>query len=87
MAFGGILILHVTLEKGYEHYVVCYGFSNDKFLVWDPASGHISKSMVEIEKIWISRKCLAVAPGKDFKYQSAEKKEKRRWILETTETR
>jgi ATP-binding cassette, subfamily C, bacteriocin exporter len=83
MAFVGILILHVTLEKGYDHYVVNFGFSNEKFIIWDPASGLMTKSITEIERIWISRKCLAVAPGKGFKYLSAEKKEKRRWILET----
>jgi ATP-binding cassette subfamily B protein len=83
MAFSGILILHVTLEKGYEHYIVCFGFSNEKFIIWDPATGLIARSIAEMEKIWISRKCLAVLPGKGFKYQSAEKKEKRRWILET----
>ncbi len=83
IAFEGILILHVMLEKGYEHYIVCFGFSNEKFITWDPATGLIARSVTEIEKIWISRKCLAVLPGKGFKYQSAEKKEKRRWILET----
>ena len=83
IAFEGILILHVTLERGYEHYVVCFGFSDEKFVTWDPASGLIARSIAELEKIWISRKCLAVSPGKGFKYQSAEKKEKRRWILET----
>lgn len=83
IAFEGILILHLTLGKGYEHYIVCFGFSNEKFIIWDPASGLLTRSIEEIEKIWISRKCLAVSPGKGFKYQSAEKKEKRRWILET----
>ena len=83
IAFEGILILHVTLEKGYEHYIVCFGFSNEKFIIWDPATGLIARSIAEIEKIWISRKCLAVLPGKGFKYQSAGKKEKRKWILET----
>jgi ABC-type bacteriocin/lantibiotic exporter with double-glycine peptidase domain len=83
MSFSGILILHVTVEKGYDHYVINFGFSNEKFIIWDPASGLEAKSIAEIERIWISRKCLAVSPGKDFKYNSAEKKEKRRWILET----
>jgi ABC-type bacteriocin/lantibiotic exporter with double-glycine peptidase domain len=83
IAFEGILILHVTLEKGYEHYVVNYGFTDEKFVIWDPASGVTNKTITEIEEIWVSHKCLAVLPGKGFKYQSVEKKEKRRWILET----
>lgn len=83
MAFEGVLILHVTPERGYEHYMVSYGFFNDRFTIWDPASGLVFKSTSEIEKIWISHKCLAVTPGKAFSYHKTEKKEKRRWIIET----
>ena len=83
IAFEGILILHVTIEKGYEHYVVNYGFNDEKFVIWDPALGFTNKTITEIEKIWVSHKCLAVSPGNAFKYQSVEKKEKRRWIFET----
>ena len=78
IAFEGILILHVTIEKGYEHYVVNYGFNDEMFVIWDPASGFTNKTITEIEKIWVSHKCLAVSPGNTFKYQSVEKKEKRK---------
>ncbi|HUW93120.1 MAG TPA: peptidase domain-containing ABC transporter [Bacteroidales bacterium] len=83
IAFEGILILHVTPERGYEHYMVAYGYADDRFTVWDPASGLTFKSASEIERIWVSHKCLAVSPGKGFRYQSAEKKEKRIWLIET----
>ena len=83
LAFEGILILHVKVEKGYEHYVVCYGFTDKKFVIWDPASGLTTKTISEIGEIWVSRKCLAISPGKTFRYHSAEKKEKRKWITET----
>ena len=83
IAFGGILILHVTLGKGYDHYIICFGYSNEKFIIWDPASGLMAKSIEEIKKIWVSHKCLAVSPGNGFKYHRVEKKQKRRWILET----
>jgi len=83
MAFTGILILHVTLEKGYEHYVVSYGFSENKFIIWDPANGLTAKTTAEVEKIWVSHKCLAVSPGKDFVLNEASQKRKYRWIVET----
>ncbi len=83
MAFTGILILHVTLEKGYEHYVVSYGFSENKFIIWDPAHGLTAKTTAEVEKIWVSHKCLAVSPGKDFVLNEASQKRKYRWIVET----
>ena len=83
MTFTGILILHVTLEKGYEHYVVSYGFSGNEFIIWDPANGLVVKTTTEIEKIWLSHKCLAVSPGKDFVLSETSQKRKYRWIAET----
>jgi ATP-binding cassette subfamily B protein len=83
ITFQGILILHVTLEKRYEHYVVYYGFTDDNFVIWDPATGLTNKTLTDIEEIWVSRKCLAISPGKEFRYHSAEKQEKRKWIIET----
>ena len=83
MTFSGILILHVTAESRYDHYIVSFGFEDDRFILWDPATGLTFKTAEEIDKIWQSRKCLAVSPGKEFKYQREEKKEKRKWLLET----
>ena len=83
MKFEGILILHVTLAKEYEHYVVSYGFSGDKFIIWDPAKGLELKAAPEVEKIWLSRKCLTVSPGKNFVFEKASKIRKRRWVTDT----
>ncbi len=83
IGFDGILILHVTPEKGYEHYIVSFGFSEDRFTVWDPARGLSFKTKDDIDKIWISKKCLAVSPGEKFRYRVIEKKEKRNWLIDT----
>lgn len=83
MKFDGILILHVTPEKGYEHYVVSYGFSEDRFIIWDPAKGLELTTASKVEKIWASHKCLAVSPGKDFVFNKALKRSKRRWIIDS----
>lgn len=81
--YDGILILHVTLEAGYEHYVVSYGFFEGKLIIWDPARGLDEKTPEEVERIWLSHKCLALSPGKNFIYQKAITKRKRKWITET----
>ncbi len=81
--FTGILILHVTPQKGYEHYVVSYGISNEKFTIWDPAKGLTENTAAEIEKIWLSHKCLAVSPGKDFVFEESIKSRKRRWVIDS----
>lgn len=81
--FTGILILHVTPQKGYEHYVVSYGISNEKFAIWDPAKGFSENTSTEVEKIWLSHKCLAVNPGKNFVFEESIKSRKRRWVIDT----
>ena len=83
MKFTGILILHVTPQKGYEHYIVSYGFSTEKFIIWDPAKGLSEHTPAEVEKIWLSHKCLAVSPGKDFVFEDSIKSRKRRWVTDT----
>ena len=80
--YGNVLILHIMQSDGSEHYIVNYGFEKDKFIIWDPAKGLVFLSKEELEKIWISKKCLGVLPGKAFKYENDEKKEKWRWIAE-----
>lgn len=82
-SFSGILILHVTPQKGYEHYIVSYGISNEMFIIWDPAKGLSKNTVAEIEKIWLSHKCLAVSPGKDFVFEESIRSRKRRWLIDT----
>ena len=79
--YNNVLILHVTAEKGYEHYIIYYGYENDKFLIWDPASGVKLYSEDELNKIWISRKCLGMIPNGDFRYKVQNRKNKWEWII------
>ncbi|MFZ2285862.1 MAG: peptidase domain-containing ABC transporter [Bacteroidales bacterium] len=83
MKFTGILILHVTPQKGYEHYIVSYGFSAEKFIIWDPAKGLSEPTPAEVDKIWLSHKCLAVSPGKGFVFEEAIKNRKRKWVTDS----
>lgn len=82
-AYKGILILHITRGNKYEHYVVCHGFSDQRFVIWDPAIGLIYLNAEELEEMWLSHKCLSVSPGNEFNYAKAERKDKRRWICQT----
>jgi ATP-binding cassette subfamily B protein len=81
--YKGVLILHVTTEIGFEHYIVSFGYNEGRFIIWDPAVGFSLKAQSDIEKIWLSHKCLAVSPGKDFICNEATNKRKRQWIAET----
>jgi len=83
VTFRGLLILHVTPELRHDHYILSFGFEDDHFIIWDPAKGLINKSAEELEKIWLSRRCLSIAPGKDFTYKSAQESDKRKWLINT----
>jgi len=79
--YNNVLILHVTIEKGYEHYIINYGFEEGKFIIWDPAGGVKLLSDDELDKIWISKKCLGVIPNGNFKPEKQNKKNKWKWII------
>lgn len=81
--YEGILVLHVTSEQNYDHYIVSFGYSEGKFVIWDPAKGLSFRTHEEITKIWLSHKCLAVTPGKEFIYHGTNKRRKRKWITDT----
>ena len=49
------LILHVVIEERLQHYVVCYGFKNYKFIIGDPAKGVTTYTKEELENIWKSK--------------------------------
>jgi ABC-type bacteriocin/lantibiotic exporter with double-glycine peptidase domain len=79
--YKGILILHVTIENGLEHFIVSFGYENNNFVIWDPAKGLEFVNISDLEKIWISKKCLGLKPNESFKFEKENKSEKRSWLL------
>lgn len=79
--YPNTLILHVTIDERLEHYIICYGFENGEFIIWDPAKGLSLMREDELMKIWQSRKCLGLSPGKEFISKKERSVEKRRWML------
>ncbi len=78
---GKPLILHVLLNKQLQHYIVCYGFKNEKFVIGDPGKGIVYYSKSELDEIWNSKKCLTLEPNSSFQKIKSIRHEKRRWIL------
>lgn len=78
--YKNILILHIEQDNGSEHYVVCYGFKNEKFTIWDPSTGLMFYSREALDKIWHSKKCLGLIPGEKFLFKKEDKKNKWEWI-------
>ncbi len=75
------LILHVLIEKRLEHFIVCYGFENGKFIIWDPARGLALMNEADLVMIWKSGKCLSLSPNDQFITKKVKKGEKRKWIF------
>lgn len=75
------LILHVVMEVRLQHYVVCYGFDKDKFIVGDPAKGITTYTKEELESVWKSKTCLTLTPNDNFVRTKTQSKNKKQWFL------
>ena len=77
---GKPCILAVTIKKIHSHYIICYGFQEDSFIISDPARGIVEMSKEEMETIW-TRKCLLLEPNENFEKKEAISRKKKDWIL------
>ena len=75
------LILHVVMEDRLQHYVVCYGYDRDKFIVGDPAKGITTYTKEELESVWKSKTCLTLTPNDNFVRTKTQSKNKKQWFL------
>lgn len=77
------LILHVIIDKKLPHYVVCYGFDEQKqqFCIGDPAKGIIFLSETELLEIWQSKALISIETNENFTPQKTQEKEKIRFFL------
>lgn len=75
------LILHVLIEEKLEHYFVCYGYENEKFIIGDPARGIVFYTKEELDKVWKSKTCLTLTPNGSVQYTQNIKKAKKQWII------
>ncbi len=76
------VILHILKDKTLEHFVVCYGFGNNKFTIGDPATGITEYTPNELEEVWKSKALLKLTPNKDFVTRKNESQSKRKWFLQ-----
>ncbi len=76
------VILHVLIENRLQHYVVCYGFYKDKFIIGDPAKGIRYYSKDELLEVWQSKTCLVLTPNDDFIEEKEERIAKKEWFIQ-----
>ncbi len=75
------LILHVAIKDQFEHFVICYGYKNNKFIIGDPAKGITRYTKEELEAIWKSKTCLTLTPNDNFVKTETQNKNKKQWFL------
>lgn len=85
ISHGEPLILHLTLEQGLQHYVVVNPIATSKqeeslFLIADPAKGVYQVSSEELEKLWLSKKCLILSPSDTFQTSKIRNQHKIQWL-------
>lgn len=80
--YGEPLILHVAIDNILPHYVICYGYKNDSFIIGDPAKGIYSCSRENLNKIWKSKACLVLSPNDSFKKIKEIKFRKKEWFID-----
>lgn len=75
------VILHVISNENLNHFVICYGYKDEKFIIGDPAEGVVYLSKEELNKIWVSKACLVIVPSSKFINKKNEVLEKYRWFI------
>ena len=73
-------ILHCASEAGLEHYMTCFGYENEHFIIGDPAKEIMKMSSTELEKLWKSRTLLLVQKGDRFQSANEAKSRKKLWV-------
>jgi len=79
------VILHLSLENKLDHYVICYGITNDIATIGDPGRGIIKMDCDQLNALWHSKTCLITDVSTDFIPSSDRKKKKRQWFLNIIE--
>lgn len=74
------VILHILKDGNLEHYMVCYGYKEGKFILGDPGWGIIEYRDEELEAVWKSKALLMLKPGKGFIRKKMDSKNQLAWI-------
>ncbi|MGF1587315.1 MAG: peptidase domain-containing ABC transporter [Bacteroidales bacterium] len=77
------VILHVTLEDNYKHYIIIYEYHKGHFKIGDPSTGITEMDEKELAEIWNSRSLLELSPIDGVFLKSRVHKNKMKsWFLD-----
>lgn len=79
-SFGQPCVIAVIINRIIQHYLVCYGYKNGKFIISDPAKGVVEMTDEELSRI-CTLYCLILKPNEQFEYKESISKKKKSWVL------
>jgi len=74
------VILHVSLEGNFEHYIVCFQYTHNKFIIGDPAEGIVKFTEEELQEIWQSGYLLQLSPNSEFRANGFHPNRSLKWL-------
>ncbi len=74
------VILHINTKDRYNHFIVCYGYNSNKYIISNPASGIEEYSYDEINKMWQSKALLKLYPCENFVREKETRSQKIIWL-------
>lgn len=77
-----LCILHTSEKKFFHHYIICYGWESDHFLLGDPAKGILRMQEEELNSIWKSKALLLLKPTKVIGMKAQQRKGRWRWVID-----
>ncbi|MDR7129064.1 ATP-binding cassette subfamily B protein [Algoriphagus sp. 4150] len=78
---SGPAILHVVQDQNWEHYIVYFGFAEEKHWVSDPGVGILGLTDSELAEQWKSGILLRLEPTESFQKKTALSQAKRGWFV------
>jgi ATP-binding cassette, subfamily C, bacteriocin exporter len=77
------VIIHITLEENFKHYIIVYKYHKGKFTIGDPASGITEMDEKELTKMWDSCSLLELKPAEgEFIKSKVHNSLMKSWFLE-----
>lgn len=75
------VLMHIVKNDRLEHYIVCYGLIDNRFLIGDPEEGIKSLTPENLENQWKSKALLLFSKDSAFVQKSKIDRDKYQWLL------
>ncbi|MFY0591753.1 MAG: ATP-binding cassette domain-containing protein [Roseivirga sp.] len=74
-------ILHVIKEGNQNHFVLCVGKANNRWLIADPAEGVLELSDQELARFWTTETCMTIKHSSALKLPSKKDSFVKSWLI------